>query len=67
MKDSIKTEWLGDYKKEMELRNPLFAWSRILRLRFVLSSIIAVLLGVSIVYYETTLVNFCTLFSFLQA
>lgn len=58
MKGSIKTEWLGDYKKEMELRNPLFAWSRILRLRFVLSSIIAVLLGVSIVYYETTLVNF---------
>lgn len=58
MKSSIKTEWLGDNKKEMELRNPLFAWSKVLRLRFVLSSIIAVLLGVSIVYYESTLVNF---------
>jgi 1,4-dihydroxy-2-naphthoate polyprenyltransferase len=58
VKSSIKTEWLGDNKKEMELRNPLFAWYKVLRLRFVLSSIIAVLLGVSIVYYESSLVNF---------
>jgi 1,4-dihydroxy-2-naphthoate polyprenyltransferase len=41
----------------MEIKNPLYAWSRVLRLKFVLSSIIAVLLGVSIVYYETAQVN----------
>jgi 1,4-dihydroxy-2-naphthoate polyprenyltransferase len=41
----------------MESKNPLYAWSRVVRLRFVLSSIIAVLLGVSIVYYETAQVN----------
>lgn len=57
MKVSDKNEGLGDNSKEMEIRNPLYAWSRVVRLRFVLSSVIAVLLGVSIVYYETTQVN----------
>ncbi len=57
MRASDKNEGLGDDIKEMELRNPFYAWSRVLRLRFVLSSVIAVLLGVSIVYYETTQIN----------
>lgn len=57
MKVSDKNEGLGENNKEMEIRNPLYAWSRVVRLRFVLSSIIAVLLGVSIVYYETAQVN----------
>ena len=41
----------------MEFRNLFYAWVRVVRLRFVLSSIIAVLLGVSIVYYETSEIN----------
>ena len=41
----------------MEFRNLIYAWVRVVRLRFVLSSIIAVLLGVSIVYYETSEIN----------
>jgi 1,4-dihydroxy-2-naphthoate octaprenyltransferase len=41
----------------MQDRNPLYAWLRIVRLRFVLSSIIAVLLGVSIAYYEKAQIN----------
>lgn len=41
----------------MEFRNLFHAWIRVVRLRFVLSSIIAVLLGVSIVYYETSEIN----------
>ena len=53
---SDKNEGLGDNNKEMEL-NPFYAWFRVVRLRFVLSSVIAVLLGVSIVYYETAQVN----------
>ena len=57
MKVSDKNEGLGDNSKEMEIRNPLYAWSRVVRLRFVLSSVIAVLLGVSIVYYGTAQVN----------
>ncbi len=57
MKVSDKNEGLGENNKEMEIRNSLYAWSRVVRLRFVLSSIIAVLLGVSIVYYETAQVN----------
>ncbi|MGH9975037.1 MAG: prenyltransferase [Nitrososphaeraceae archaeon] len=57
MRVSDKNEGLGDNSKRMEIRNPLYAWSRVVRLRFVLSSVIAVLLGVSIVYYETAQVN----------
>ena len=57
MKVSDKNEGRGDNSKGMEIRNPLYAWSRVVRLRFVLSSVIAVLLGVSIVYYETAQVN----------
>lgn len=37
----------------MEPPVSLYAWFRVLRLRFVLSSVIAVILGLSIVYYET--------------
>jgi 1,4-dihydroxy-2-naphthoate polyprenyltransferase len=58
VKVSDKNDGLGENNKEMEIRDPLYAWSRVVRLRFVLSSIIAVLLGVSIVYYETAQVNF---------
>ena len=57
MKASDKNVGLGGNDKEMETKNPLFAWFRVVRLRFVLSSVIAVLLGVSIVYYETSQVN----------
>lgn len=57
MKASDKNVGLGGNDKEMETKNPLFAWFRVVRLRFVLSSIIAVLLGVSIAYYETGKVN----------
>lgn len=57
MKASDKNVGLGGNDKEMETKNPLFAWFRVVRLRFVLSSIIAVLLGVSIAYYETGQVN----------
>jgi 1,4-dihydroxy-2-naphthoate octaprenyltransferase len=57
VKVSDKNEGIGDNDKEMETKNPLFAWFRVVRLRFVLSSVIAVLLGVSIVYYETGQVN----------
>jgi 1,4-dihydroxy-2-naphthoate octaprenyltransferase len=57
VKASDKNVGLGGNDKEMETKNPLFAWFRVVRLRFVLSSIIAVLLGVSIAYYETGKVN----------
>jgi 1,4-dihydroxy-2-naphthoate octaprenyltransferase len=57
VKVSDKNEGLGDNNKEMEIKNPFYAWSRVVRLRFVLSSIIAVLLGASMVYYETAQVN----------
>ncbi len=57
MKVSDKNEGLGGNDKEMETKNPLFAWFRVVRLRFVLSSVIAVLLGVSIVYYEAAQVS----------
>jgi 1,4-dihydroxy-2-naphthoate polyprenyltransferase len=57
VKASDKNVGLGGNDKEMETKNPLFAWFRVVRLRFVLSSVIAVLLGVSIVYYETGQVN----------
>jgi len=57
VKVSDKNEGLGDNNKEMEIRNPLYAWSRVVRLRFVLSSVIAVILGVSIVYYETAQID----------
>jgi 1,4-dihydroxy-2-naphthoate polyprenyltransferase len=52
-----KSKWVGDRNKKMQDRNPLYAWLRIVRLRFVLSSIIAVLLGVSIAYYEKAQVS----------
>jgi 1,4-dihydroxy-2-naphthoate polyprenyltransferase len=54
---NAKNEGVGDYNKEMQNRNPLYAWLRVVRLRFVLSSVIAVLLGVSIGYYEKSQVN----------
>jgi len=54
---SDKDEGSGDNNREMDIKNPLHAWSRVVRLRFVLSSVIAVLLGVSIAYYETGQVN----------
>jgi 1,4-dihydroxy-2-naphthoate octaprenyltransferase len=57
VKASDKNVGLGGNDKEMETKNPLFAWFRVVRLRFVLSSVIAVLLGVSIAYYETGQVN----------
>jgi 1,4-dihydroxy-2-naphthoate octaprenyltransferase len=57
VKASDRNVGLGGNDKEMETKNPLFAWFRVVRLRFVLSSIIAVLLGVSIAYYETGKVN----------
>ncbi len=57
MKASDKNVGLGGNDKEMETKNPLFAWFRVVRLRFVLSSVIAVLLGVSIAYYETGQIN----------
>ncbi|MGE5661600.1 MAG: prenyltransferase, partial [Ignavibacteriales bacterium] len=57
MKASDKNVGLGGNDKEKETKNPLFAWFRVVRLRFVLSSVIAVLLGVSIAYYETGQVN----------
>ena len=57
MKVSDKNVGLGGNDKETETKNPIYAWFRVVRLRFVLSSIIAVLLGVSIVYYETGQVN----------
>jgi 1,4-dihydroxy-2-naphthoate octaprenyltransferase len=57
VKVSDKNVGLGGNDKETETKNPLYAWFRVVRLRFVLSSVIAVLLGVSIVYYETGQVN----------
>lgn len=57
MKVSDKNEGPGVNDREMETKNLLFAWFRVVRLRFVLSSVIAVLLGVSIAYYETGQVN----------
>jgi len=57
VKVSDKNVGLGGNDKETETKNPIYAWFRVVRLRFVLSSVIAVLLGVSIVYYETGQVN----------
>jgi 1,4-dihydroxy-2-naphthoate octaprenyltransferase len=57
VKASDKNVGPGGNDNEMETKNPLFAWFRVVRLRFVLSSVIAVLLGVSIAYYETGKVN----------
>jgi 1,4-dihydroxy-2-naphthoate polyprenyltransferase len=57
VKVSDKNEGPGVNDREMETKNLLFAWFRVVRLRFVLSSVIAVLLGVSIVYSETAQVN----------
>jgi 1,4-dihydroxy-2-naphthoate octaprenyltransferase len=39
------------------IRKLFYAWPRVVRLKFVVSSIIAVLLGVSIVYYQTAEFN----------
>lgn len=39
------------------IKSLFYSWARVVRLRFVLSSIIAVLLGVSIVYYDTAVTN----------